>query len=314
MSITYDQARLRNLKIKVLKILLEKGDVVSNLNMLFNEEILESEFYFQKSDILKYKEELFESNGQLKTEVKEELEGYIEQCQRIDRALIEADTKKFSALYLEMEESLRNFNFDDDLIEKNLREIKTMVKNLHWFYLPIYDEQFILNREVIPETDLVDFYNHYHTIEDLYRWITNHPQSVKWKSLAGDFNLNKELKLKIYTCRWGHYDHYTMLRTIDGWKILSMQGEIHCKVDGSGASIREGYDKFETGIYSILYHDSVQYPKEGVARAFELLWNEADSTEMTVDVLQKKIDDISDWISSVEKVVHKKQPIWCDYY
>lgn len=314
MTITYKQAHLRNLKIKILKILIEKKGLESNFDGVFEDSELRTDFYFQKNDLLKYKADLFSENKVLKIEIQEELAEFKRLHYSILQNEIYANEVRFKELYKEMEEAFRNFKYDDDLISKNMGEISEFVEQLHWFYLPIYEEEFILNRELLPESNLRDFYSHYHAIEDLYRWIIKHPQSVDWKSLAGDLNLNKEIDFKVYTSRWGHYDKYSISRTIEGWKFSSMRNEVECKIDGSSISNTNEEQKFETGIYSSLKHDNVQYPKEGVAHALTLLWNDANSIEMSIEVLQKKMEEITEWISAVEKVTHDKQPSWCNYY
>lgn len=127
-------------------------------------------------------------------------------------------------------------------------------------------------------------------------------QGKDWKSVEGDINLDKDMKFKVYTTRWGHDDIYTIRRTFKGWDVrhIGINGET--EKNGRGA------------LESNLEHDSICYPKEGVEYAFQTLWQEADTTSMSIEELQSRIQDIADWISEVEKVTHQYQPDWCLYY
>ena len=78
-----------------------------------------------------------------------------------------------------------------------------------------------------------------------------------------------------------------------------MQGE--CKKNGEG------------GLFMNLEHDSVFYPKDGVQYALEKLWEDADEGEIDFEELKKRVQQIADWISAVEKSINA-QPEWVYYY
>lgn len=183
-----------------------------------------------------------------------------------------------------------------------LRCIGFCIVYLERHKVPIYPEQYIANSNIIHEESLKEYYDHFHPLEDLYRYIFE-GSKISWKSTYGDINLNKEISMEIYTTRWGHYDNYRIKRTLDGWGISGLHsGNVKCAKDGEGA------------LTDLLKHDSVCYPEEGLKYAMELLWNEADSTEMKMEELRRKISDIAEWINEVEKVTHQYQPEWCNYY
>ena len=46
----------------------------------------------------------------------------------------------------------------------------------------------------------------------------------------------------------------------------------------------------------------------------EELWEAAEEGEIDLDELQKRLQQIADWISHVEKAVGEKQPEWVNYY
>lgn len=121
-------------------------------------------------------------------------------------------------------------------------------------------------------------------------------------SYRGDINLDYKLNFKVYTRRWGHYDNYSIARTITGWKVSHLSYNGNDEKDGSKYLLKS------------LDHDSVVYPEDGIKYALVTLWNMADEEEMSVEELQIKLQEIADWISEVEKVTGATQPSWCGYY
>jgi len=120
--------------------------------------------------------------------------------------------------------------------------------------------------------------------------------------LEGDCNLNKKIEIKIFTRRWGHEDIYIFKRTIEGWEVSFMGERKECDRNGEG------------GFFDFLKKDFVFFPEEGVKHAVKILWEEADKTKMSIEELQRKLQEIADWISDVEKNVVKKQPYWVNFY
>ena len=109
------------------------------------------------------------------------------------------------------------------------------------------------------------------------------------------------MKFEVYTRRWGHEDRYTIKRTIDGWYCGHMSINGKCKKNGEG------------GLFDNLDHDAVFYPQEGVEYAMQKLWEAADEGEIDFQEMEKRLQEIADWISTVEKSIDS-QPEWVNYY
>ncbi|WP_290750154.1 hypothetical protein [Exiguobacterium sp. UBA3968] len=303
--ITYQQARVRNLKMKMIKSHIEDGFDLSNK---LTDEDLKRIFYFKASDIINFKTELIE-DGFIKESIQSELQDYIEKHKSIDE--LDDKVKVFNETYL----FIKGYYSYPKRISKdeyfaNFDIVLGLVEELHWYFLPIFEEQFIINRDLIPEENLTDFYNHFHSIEDLNRWIKS---SRKWKSTQGDLNLNFNLDFRVYSSRWGHDDVYKVKRIPSGWEFshLSYQS-IKCSPNATGVGDKE--DEKGSGLFGIFRQDSIEVEIDGVKYAFEELWKTADETEMSTKELQMKLNDISDWIGKIERAVKDEQPSWVGYY
>lgn len=301
--------RVRNLTFHILKYVIENPSF--NIDEEITNEDLKTKFYFKQSDVLNYSSE-FLNNSRFKDDIKNTLNEYLALHQRYKVEIDESKVEDFKSIYKKLVDYYANINKNENL-QLLLHEGALLAEKIHWISLPIFKEDYMSNAGMLPESNLREYYCHFHTIEDLYREITNDVKKVPWKSVQGDINLNKKMKMKIYTNRWGHHDFYTVQRTIEGW-IISFQSykNVMCKVNGE--SLGNITSNEDTGFYEILRHDSVQYPKDGVRYALATLWEEADSTEMSITVLEKKLNEIAVWISEVEKATHKYQPSWCGYY
>lgn len=188
-----------------------------------------------------------------------------------------------------------------------IKKTKVTAAMLHWIHIPLYPEQTIMNLDIIPEENTEGYYNHFHPIEDLYRVIFENGE-IAWDSIEGDYNLNSPMKMRIYSSRWGHDDIYSVKRTMTGWNFKHLSYDVNCSADGS----LDGSKK--DGFHSILAHDSIHYPYDGVKYALEILWKKADSTNMSIKELEGQIQEIGDWINAVEKATKKYQPNWVGYY
>ena len=67
-------------------------------------------------------------------------------------------------------------------------------------------------------------------------------------------------------------------------------------------------------LFRKLNHDYVFYPKDGVKHALEELWDLANGHDLPFDVMNKRMQEVADWISAVERIVGEKQPDWVNYY
>ena len=106
------------------------------------------------------------------------------------------------------------------------------------------------------------------------------------------------MKFIVYTRRYAHEEIYIIKRTFDGW-LINSNGI--CEKNGTGAL----FDSFE--------HDGVFFPEEGVKSALNKLWDDADEGVIDYEVLSIRLQEVADWISSVEKAVGT-QPLWVNYY
>lgn len=117
-------------------------------------------------------------------------------------------------------------------------------------------------------------------------------------NLASDLDVNDDLEdttigvkftLKIYTRRWGHYDHYYLTRTQNGWKFDEML------ISNSGDCDKEA----APNLYRALKHDSVCYPKQ-LNDFMAYLWEQA-AEGLTEQEVQEYLDMIGEWINLCEK-------------
>jgi len=159
-----------------------------------------------------------------------------------------------------------------------------LASKIHWHILPEYEEYMIVNSELYPNKDTREYYNHFHTLEDLYKELTQSGKKVSSKK--GDKNLNKKINIEIYSRRWGHRSTYFVERTLEGWTVTFHQKKVG--------------DKEGNALIEILEHDLINYPHELGAFMWHL-WNKADGTEVTIENLKVDLDQIANWINVCEK-------------
>ena len=176
--------------------------------------------------------------------------------------------------------------------------IKDILPIIHWGKLPLFNRYLLYNRGVDPEKNTVEFYDHIDCLNALLAEIRNKGICLSNES---DNSLDRKMIFRVYNRRWGHEDRYIITRTIDGWHCghISINGE--CKKDGTGSLI------------SNLEHDCIFYPKDGVKYAMQRLWEDSDDGIIDFDELSRRIQQVADWISAVEKAVGT-QPDWVGYY
>lgn len=287
----------RNLLVNLAKYLIENGKSLSDI--IFTPEEIEKKILFKELDRKLYLDIFFKKDGEnykLNDSEIEKLKEWIENYEK------NKDDKNYSLeeslknIYLKLENMLTSGNMDYETFKKLIAQGVDLAKELHWKYLPIYDEQMIVNRNYLPE-DISNYYDHYHAIEDLYEYIFK-INRIELKDKNGDETLNKELNFKVYTARWNGYDSYTVQRKIYGWDV------------DHNPSTKDG----EGSLFDNLNHDSVFYPQKGISFALENLWKLADDGEIDFKELQRRLQEIADWISDVERNLRKKQPEWCNYY
>lgn len=295
----FKEARKRNVIIKMTKCLIKNNKL---LDKELSEDDIKDNYYFKERDIKELLDDIFIKDGnkyKIKDKYIKNIELYIKEYENFKNEKNKLITL-FSEKYSILKGCFNGVKFDRETFQREITSTIEIAKKLHWILMPIYSEQMIMNRNIIPEDDLSEYYNHFHSIEDLYFESIN--KGIDYRSIEGDNNLNQEIKINIYTSRWGHYDTYIIKRTVDGWNLnFSMY---------SGDFSKNGEGKF----FDSLNHDSVFFPEEAVKYALELLWDEADSTNMNIEELGYKLSQIAEWISEVEKVSRQYQPDWCNYF
>ncbi len=272
MHISKEEARIHNLINRFAKKdhLLDVG-VLSKHNL--REELFFREEDFRiaiKGNILKTTNGGFLPTGHLVEEVDRLLNQIIK-----DEQALASLKKEYLSKFRELSER-GSYRPTEVLID--------LASKIHWHTLPEYEEYMIVNSELYPNKDTREYYNHFHTLEDLYKELIGHGKNIESKK--GDINLNKKIDIKIYSRRWEHNDTYSVERTFKGWTV-----NFHLERTGN----KKGEALIET-----LKHDFINYPHE-LGTFMWHLWNKADSNEMTVDELQKDLEQIADWINACEK-------------
>lgn len=300
--VNMEKSRKRNLLIKLTnlcnreKTLLKSSFTIQDIN---------NNLYFRKSDIANYLNDFFVKEGDkysINQETSEKITKYINKHDCVKgkyESSSERYKKKFECFRKKYTENINTFNFQDEY-PRLYSKIEEDLEVLHWYILPEYSEQMLINSRMIPEEDIKEYYNNYHALEDLYE--ASIGKGISIESLKGDLNLDKELKFKVFSRRWGHDDIYTVERRTDGWYASHIAESGTSEKDGTGALLKN------------LKHDLISFPEEGIKYALNQLWNMADEREMSVDELQIKLQEIADWISEVEKTVGEYQPSWVNYY
>lgn len=301
-EVTADDARKRNLMISIVKeSILNK----INFDILLSEEDLKTKFYFCKRDVVLFTDIFFvksEDGYALNDKMKEQIKK-IEEMQKIAKKQY-ADAKvvffkKFGCFYEECENEENWMRFDAEKLNEIYDELKSVIPILHWGALPIIDKWLMINGGRLPEDDLIDFYNHYHTLTALYKELKG---EGKCMSTIGDDTLDKEMTFSVYSRRWGHKDNYRIKRTVNGWYVshIAINGE--CDKDGSNI------------LFANLKQDYIFYPEDAIKHAMEKLWEEADEGELDLEELQERLQQVADWITALEKTVGEQQPDWVQYY
>ncbi len=301
MRISETTARRRNLLISIIHGILKENYKVTREYTVSE---LEAVFHFRKRDIAYNLGYFFEQRGEkfiLKQKKLSEVNKIIQNHRQVLGQLETAKVlfiKSFGRFYDDRENS-SSFSFDHERLRKIYSDLHPVIQILHWGILPILSKWLMINSGRLPEDDIIDFYDHYHMLTALLKEIRGEGKKMETK---GDNTLNKEMTFAVYTRRWGHDDVYHIERTIDGWEVH------HISINGKSAKDGEG------SLMNNLHHDSIFFPEDGVKYALSNLWDDAEDGNITPEELQKRLQQIADWISSVEKVVGENQPDWVNYY
>ena len=296
----WNKVRERNIKINIAKKLIETG-IVSKRS--FTKEDLKNIFSFKERDFLYIAGNIFDIRVDQYTMTSgfaEFIDKVIQSNNAVKKTSLraEADFIKLYGSFREESEIEMYRAYVGDNYRKILESLKDIIPIIHWGRLPIFNKYLIYNRGIDPELDTIEFYKHPDCLDALLNEVKNKGIVLSNKS---DYTLNKEMKFRVYTRRWGHEDIYLIKRTVNGWNCGNISIEGECKKNGYG------------GLFINLDHDSIFYPKDGVAYAMEKLWEDADEGLIDFSELEKRIQQIADWISTVEKSI-SAQPDWVGYY
>jgi len=296
----WDKVRERNLTVNIAKKLIA-NEIVEKKT--FSQQELKDLFAFKESDFIHVASYIFDLKDDQYV-MTSDFSGFVDKIVQSNKAVkeslsaAEAEFIKVYGAFREEAEKDSYRAYAGDKYHKMFDRLKTIIPIIHWGRLPIFNKYLIYNREINPELEMIEFYDHPDCLNALLNEVKNQGIVLTNKS---DDTLNKNMPFKVYTRRWGHEDTYSIKRTVDGWYCgyIVIQGE--CKKNGEG------------GLFSNLDQDSIFYPRDGVAYAFEKLWEDADDGEIDFDELSERIQQIADWISAVEKSIDS-QPEWVGYY
>ena len=293
----WSKVRIRNLKINIVKYLIDK-EIIDNY--IFTKTEIKNWFAFKEYDFKYFVSEFFteESNVFILNSV---MRNFLEKV-FLSRTIIkdslcaaEADFIRIYGRYYEDIKRNRYKNFYSEEYRDILKKIECILPLLHWGNMPIFNKYLLFNRRLDPEVDTIKFYDNIDCLNALLTEIKKEGIILSNKS---DLSLNREMKFIVYTRRYAHEEIYIIKRTFDGW-LINSNGI--CEKNGTGAL----FDSFE--------HDGVFFPEEGVKSALNKLWDDADEGVIDYEVLSIRLQEVADWISSVEKAVGT-QPLWVNYY
>lgn len=136
------------------------------------------------------------------------------------------------------------------------------------------------NREVEPADPA--FYEHVHPVEDLFKFIND----VNANDDPPDVTMGAEFTFRAYTQRWGHDDHYKVVRTPEGWNVSFMGIGGDCDQEG------------EPFLFRNFRQDGISYPAP-FGRYLSDVWRgAADGADW--DEVQRRIDELAEWVRVTE--------------
>lgn len=183
-------------------------------------------------------------------------------------------------------ESDQELLFCDDALNKLYSDMAYTAHELHISleksgYKVKHHKYMLENRGCSPEDER--FYEHVHPVQDLLKFT----EDVHANDDPEDKTIGDTFTMKVYTRRWGHYEHYLITRTKKGWDIQAVATSYTCRKDAS------------KGVNKLLEHDSVCYPKQ-INEFFKWLWDRAAEDGLSKAEVQKAITQLGKWISECE--------------
>ena len=296
------QARRRNLRISILKSIAQQGN---KLDQTYTVDAIIDQFKFRQRDIKYHMTCFFQEGESQQYNFCPEMRKFLEKALSAHRQAIPS-LEDAKIIFLKEFGRFHDWcnvdmirNFDYQKLQNIYQRLQNVIPILHWGLLPILNKYLMINSGIIPEDNVIQFYDHY---DMLCAMLSETRGEGKTMTTKGDETLNQELPFSVYTRRWGHNDCYRIKRTVDGWHIghIAISGD--CDKAGTNA------------LFANLNHDSVFYPEDGVKYAMSNLWEDAEDGKLTLSELQERLQQIADWISTVERAVGEGQPQWVRYY
>ena len=196
--------------------------------------------------------------------------------------------QRICSLASTLEEYYRNYGRAKMDTAPIYREMADKAHELHMLlkernHEPQHHKYMLENRGM--PSDAMEFYNHLHPVEDLIKFVRD-PDANKDPE---DVTLGAKFDFSIYTRRWGHYDHYTVTRTQNGWHFSGLPA-------GTGDGDQEGAPVLQ----ALLDHDSTCYPAQ-IGEFFAWTWRVAEEDGLDKAAVQQALNDIAKWISECER-------------
>ncbi|WP_361920387.1 hypothetical protein [Streptomyces sp. NPDC046876] len=111
--------------------------------------------------------------------------------------------------------------------------------------------------------------------------------------------------MNLFSRRWGHRDHYELIRNTTGWHVS------HLTYNGQA-----GKDALAVLIPSLV-HDSIAYPYN-LGSVMIDIWNQAEEFGLSNDQVQNMLNEVSQWINATEtnypNFVRKKKKCCIIFY
>lgn len=302
----------RNLLINIAKVQIDNKN---SIKLCYSPEELKDFFAFKEFDLQLIAEKIFILDNH-RYKLRDESNIFLNKVKlsnlTVQDSFLEAESYFIRVFSHFMDEIKRNnYAMYHEKFRLVFEKLRGATQVIHWAKLPIFDKYLLFNRKKDPELETLAFYDHPNCMEALFKEITGQGVIMSNKS---DQSLNKNIQLNIYNRRWGHYEHYCVSRTINGWNWSSMLHE--GESDKEGLYLGSNLDSQESSgpLFDSLNHDSVFFPEDAVKFALAKLWEDADEGKIDYDELSNKLQEIAEWISSVEKNIGETQPKWLNYY
>jgi hypothetical protein len=209
---------------------------------------------------------------------------------------------RLRALVEELREQARDpSKWRRDQVEEANEKIAEMAKLAHQLHMsllardpalePRHHAYMLRNRGVSPREP--DFYDHFHPIEDLLKFIEDRNANED-PPPPKDTTLGKKFIISVFSKRWGHEDIYELVRTSTGWDVQFLGVGGPCNPRG------------EPYLFKGFLQNDIDYPA-ALPSHLEALWEaaSADGVGLTAEQVQQRLDELAQWVSTTAKAAPK---------